>query len=198
MGNERQLDASLRLTRWLQARSAIATRHVIGHAESLSSPFHHESVKAVARPDPRRLRREGDAPLPPHARRLMDDTIRHVLTAYRTWAVVGASPDPFRDSHSHRRSCSSARACDVVRVNPNWPEAYPSLEAAAAEHEIDVVDVFRRSAEAGAHVDEAIAIGAKAVWLQLGVIDEAACERARAAGLEVVMDRCPRLELPQL
>ena len=127
----------------------------------------------------------------------MDDTIRHVLTAYRTWAVVGASPDPFRDSHSIAQLLER-RGLDVVRVNPNWPEAYPSLEAAVEDHEIDVVDVFRRSSEAGAHVDEAIAIGAKAVWLQLGVIDEAACERAREAGLEVVMDRCPRLELPRL
>ena len=127
----------------------------------------------------------------------MDDTIRHVLTAYRTWAVVGASPDPFRDSHSIAQLLER-RGLEVIRVNPNWTEAYPSLEAAAADHEIDVVDVFRRSAEAGVHVDEAIAIGAKAVWLQLGVIDEAACERARQAGLEVVMDRCPRLELPRL
>jgi predicted CoA-binding protein len=127
----------------------------------------------------------------------MDDTIRHVLTAYRTWAVVGASPDPFRDSHSIAELLER-RGLNVVRVNPNWPEAYPTLEAAAADHEIDVVDVFRRSAEAGAHVDEAIAIGAKAVWLQLGVIDEAACERARSAGLEVVMDRCPRLEIPRM
>ena len=127
----------------------------------------------------------------------MDDTIRHVLVAYRTWAVVGASPDPFRDSHSIA-ALLERRGLDVVRVNPNWPEAYPSLEAAAAEHAIDVVDVFRRSDQAGAHVDEAIAIGAKAVWLQLGVIDEAAAERARAAGLHVVMDRCPKIELPRL
>ena len=127
----------------------------------------------------------------------MDDTIRHVLTAYRTWAVVGCSPEPFRDSHDIARLLERAGK-DVVRVNPNWDEAYPSLDAAAADHEIEVVDVFRRSHEAGRHVDEAIAIGAKAVWLQLGVIDHDAAERGRAAGLHVVMDRCPKLELPQL
>ncbi|HEX2084672.1 MAG TPA: CoA-binding protein, partial [Solirubrobacteraceae bacterium] len=112
----------------------------------------------------------------------MDDTIRHVLTAYRTWAVVGCSPDPLRDSHDIA-NLLERRGYEVVRVNPRWDEAYPSLEAAAADHDIEVVDVFRRSDQAGAHVDEAIAIGAKAVWLQLGVIDHAAAGRARAAGL---------------
>ena len=125
------------------------------------------------------------------------ETIRHVLTAYRTWAVVGCSPDPLRDSHSIAALLES-RGYDVVRVNPAWDEAYPSLEAAAADHDVEVVDVFRRSDQAGAHVDEAIAIGAKAVWLQLGVIDEDAAQRAREAGLEVVMNRCPKIELPQL
>ena len=127
----------------------------------------------------------------------MDPTIRHVLTAYRTWAVVGASPDPLRDSHDIAKLLER-RGYDVVRVNPRWDEAYPTLAAAAADHDVEVVDVFRRSDQAGAHVDEAIAIGAKAVWLQLGVIDHAAAERAREAGLHVVMDRCPRMELPRL
>ena len=73
-----------------------------------------------------------------------------------------------------------------------------SLEELGAETSIDVVDIFRRADAAGAHVDEAIAIGARAVWMQLGVIDNAAAHRARAAGLEVVMDRCPAIEVRRL
>ena len=127
----------------------------------------------------------------------MNETIRHVLTAYRTWAVVGASPDPLRDSHQIADLLERS-GYDVVRVNPQWDEAYPSLEAAAADRPIDVVDVFRRSEQAGVHVDEAVAIGAKAVWLQLGVFADEACERARAAGLDVVVNACPRIELPRI
>jgi uncharacterized protein len=120
----------------------------------------------------------------------------------RTWAVVGLSPDPRRDSHRiaallHRRGHR------VVPVNPHVAEvlgerAYPSLSDVPAAAELEVVDVFRRSSLAGAHVDEAVARGARAVWLQLGVVDEAAAARDRAAGLAVVMDRCPAIELARL
>ena len=89
----------------------------------------------------------------------------------------------------------------MIPVNPEAGDTllgercFPSLPAGAG---IEVVDLFRRSSAVGAHVDEAIAIGAKAVWMQPGVIDHAAAERARAAGLRVVMDRCPAIELPRL
>jgi predicted CoA-binding protein len=124
----------------------------------------------------------------------VEDAIRSVL-AMRTWAVVGASPEPFRDSNRIAAMLES-RGYRVIRVNPNWDEAVPSLEQVGEP--IDVVDIFRRSDQAGAHVDEAIDLGARAVWMQLGVVDEAAASRARAAGLEVVMDRCPAIELPRL
>ena len=132
----------------------------------------------------------------------MDDTIRHVLTEYRTWAVVGCSPDPFRDSH-RIAALLQRRGNRIAPINPNCDEvlgerSYASLHDVPPETGIEVVDVFRRADQAGAHVDEAIAIGAKAVWLQLGVIDEAAAQRARDAGLHVVMDRCPAIELPRL
>ena len=133
----------------------------------------------------------------------MDAVIRRVLTTTRTWAVVGCSPDPRRDSNRIARLLLD-RGYDVIPVNPSAPgevlgrRCYPSLADVPADAAIDVVDVFRRPGAAGAHVDEAIALGVRAVWLQLGVIDEAAAARARAAGLDVVMDRCPAIELPRL
>lgn len=133
--------------------------------------------------------------------------IERVLRGSRTWAVVGCSSNPSRPSHDVSRTLMRY-GYDVIPVNPaesavHGLRAYPDLAAAAAAAEargrqIEVVDVFRRSELAGAHVDEAIAIGARAVWLQLGVIDEAAARRALDAGLLVVMDRCPAIELPRL
>ena len=130
----------------------------------------------------------------------MDEDIRFALEQTQTWAVVGCSPDPYRDSNRIAALLQS-RGFRVIPVNPNADEILGERCVASVhdiEEPVDVVDVFRRSSEAGAHVDEAIAIGAKAVWLQLGVIDPAAAERARAAGLRVVMDRCPAIELPRL
>jgi predicted CoA-binding protein len=129
----------------------------------------------------------------------MDDTIQRVL-GLETWAVVGCSPDPWRDSH-RIAALLVERGYDVIPVNPGVEEVlgrecFPSVHAIGRP--VDVVDVFRRADQAGRHVDEAIAIGARAVWLQLGVIDHAAAERARSAGLDVVMDRCPAIELPRL
>jgi predicted CoA-binding protein len=130
------------------------------------------------------------------------ETIRELLTDTHTWAVVGCSPDPRRDSHRIARLLQS-RGFRVIPVNPAATEilgqrCYPNLAAVPDAETVEVVDVFRRSEHAGAHVDEAIAIGARAVWLQLGVIDEAAAQRAADAGLQVVMNRCPAIELPRL
>jgi uncharacterized protein len=131
-----------------------------------------------------------------------DEVVREVLTTTRTWAVVGCSPSPARDSNRIARLLK-AHGYTVVPVNPNVREidgepCHPTLAGIPASAGVEVVDVFRRADQAGAHVDEAIAIGARAVWMQLGVVDEAAAGRARDAGLLVVMDRCPAIELPRL
>ena len=131
---------------------------------------------------------------------MTDDDIRHVLTTYQTWAVVGCSPSPFRDSH-RIAALLQAHGYKVIPVNPEVSgeiHGEPVLPRLQSGLGIEVVDLFRRSSAVSAHVDEAIAIGAKAVWMQLGVIDHAAAERARAAGLHVVMNRCPAIELPRL
>lgn len=130
----------------------------------------------------------------------MDDAVDWCLSQPRTWAVVGCSPSPYRDSHGIA-ALLMAEGHTVVPVNPEADEVlgqrcYPSLYDVPVP--VDVVDLFRRSEAAGRHVDEAIEVGARAVWLQLGVIDHSAAERAAAAGLHVVMDRCPRIELPRM
>ncbi len=130
-----------------------------------------------------------------------DTTIRDLLLATRRIAVVGASDRPDRPSHGVF-GFLLARGYDATPVNPVLAgKAILGREVAAtlaAAGPLDMVDIFRRSAEAGAVVDEAIALGAKSVWLQLGVVDEAAAARARAAGLVVVMDRCPAIEWRRL
>ncbi|QEC49236.1 CoA-binding protein [Baekduia soli] len=132
----------------------------------------------------------------------MDDAVRTLLTTTRTWAVVGCSPDPSRDSH-RIAALLQARGMRIIPVNPAattilGERAYPTLSDVPEHERVEVVDIFRRSSAAGAHVDEAIAAGVRGVWLQLGVIDHAAAQRARTAGLHVVMDRCPAIELPRL
>ncbi len=128
----------------------------------------------------------------------MDDVPRHILESYHTWAVVGCSPDPARPSHRVAKRLQGW-GYRVVPINPHATEvlgeqAYPDLAAVPAGIDVEVVDIFRRSRYAGGHVDEAMAAGARAVWMQLGVVDEDAAARARAAGLHVVMDRCPAIE----
>ena len=129
-----------------------------------------------------------------------------ILTEFKVWAVVGASPDPTRPSHGVTRSLMRF-GFEVIPIYPRETtihglDTVADLRSAAAQRPpdspIEVVDIFRASHRAGAHVDEAIEIGASAVWLQLGVWDEAAAERADAAGLLVVMDRCPAIDYPRL
>ena len=120
------------------------------------------------------------------------ETIRRILEECRTIAVVGLSSDPSRPSHGVS-GYMRRQGYKVIAVNPNETEvfgekAYPDLFAVPGK--LDLVDVFRRSDEAGTAVDQAIAIGAKGVWLQEGVIDRNAAQRALDAGLLVVMDRC--------
>ncbi|REK91440.1 CoA-binding protein [Streptomyces inhibens] len=128
-------------------------------------------------------------------------TIRRILTELGdTWAVVGLSNNEQRAAHG---------VADVLqrygkRIVPVHPKAetvhgepgYPSLDA--IPFPVDVVDVFVNSELAGGIADEAVSLGARAVWFQLGVVDEAAWDRVRDSGLDMVMDRCPAIEIPRL
>ena len=127
-------------------------------------------------------------------------TAKKILESYETFAIVGCSADPGRPSNSVAHFLMR-QGYNVVPVNPTeqqcfGKDCYPDLTS--IPFHIDVVDIFRRSEFVAPHVDEAIAIGANAVWMQLGVIDRSAAEKAAAAGLDVVMDRCPAIDHPRM
>ncbi|PKV84456.1 CoA-binding protein [Streptomyces sp. TLI_146] len=129
------------------------------------------------------------------------DTIRRILTETGdTWAVVGLSSNERRAAYGVA-AVLQRYGKRIVPVHPkaetvHGEQGYPSLDA--IPFKVDVVDVFVNSELAGDVADQAVAAGAEAVWFQLGVIDDAAYERTRAAGLDMVMDRCPAIEIPRL
>ena len=123
------------------------------------------------------------------------ETVERVLR-HGTWAVVGLTANQLRPAYGVARFLQQ-HGKRIVPVNPageavHGEPGYRSL--ADIPFPVDVVDVFRRSSLAGQHVDEAVAVGAQAVWLQLEVVDDEAGDRAEAAGLDVIMDRCPAIE----
>jgi predicted CoA-binding protein len=130
-----------------------------------------------------------------------DDTIRAILTDTRRIAVVGASDKPWRPSHGVFGFLVE-QGYDATPVNPLLAGRvihHRTVVAGLGEAvPLDMVDIFRASANAGVAVDEAIRLGARTVWMQLGVVDMVAAERARAAGIVVVMDRCPVIEVRRL
>jgi len=130
-----------------------------------------------------------------------DDELRRILTETKRIALVGASNKPERPSH-HVMEYLLEHGFDVTPVNPCLAgqeilgrKVVASVAEAAP---LDMVELFRRSEDVGPPVDEAIRLGARTIWMQLGVINEAAAAKARAAGLAVVMDRCPAIDMPRL
>ena len=128
------------------------------------------------------------------------DDIRFMLLECDTWAVVGLSGDPSRTAY-RIAAYLQGHGKRIVPVHPDAPtvlgeQGYATL--ADIPFPVDVVDVFRRSEAAGEFADQAVAVGAKAVWFQLGVIDVDAYERTVAAGVRMVMDTCPAIEWPRL
>ncbi len=135
-----------------------------------------------------------------------DALLRKILSETKVIALVGASDKPHRDSNGVMRFLQS-RGYRVIPVNPilagrelNGELVYADLKSIPQDKtgRIDMVDIFRNSADAAAPTLEAVEIGAKFVWMQLGVVNEDAARKARAAGLEVVMDHCPAIEYPRL
>jgi len=131
-----------------------------------------------------------------------DAEIKALLEETRTIALIGASDRPSRPSYGVMATLQ-AHGYRVIPVNPQITGEHIHGEFVFRElsqlgDPIDLVDIFRNSAAAGEAVDQAIAVGAKAVWMQLGVVNEAAAARAEAAGLKVVMDRCPAIEITRL
>lgn len=131
-----------------------------------------------------------------------DDYLRGIFARVKTIAMVGASPRPDRPSN-HVMVFLQRKGFRVIPVNPQAIGATihgENVRASLAEiaEPIDMVDIFRRSDQVAPVVDEAIAKGAKIVWMQLGVRDDDAAARAEAAGLAVVMNRCPAIEMPRL
>jgi len=129
-----------------------------------------------------------------------DDELRHLLTDTTTWAVVGLSTNTLRPAYGVARFLQSMGK-RIVPVHPRAETVHGELgyrTLAEIPFGVDVVDVFVNSRRAGAIADEALATKAGAVWFQLGVIDEAAAQRVRDAGRQMVMDRCPAIEWPRL
>ena len=131
-----------------------------------------------------------------------DEDIAELLRTSRTIALVGASDRPDRPSYGVMKFLQG-HGYRVFPVNPQITGEHVHgefvwRELAQIGEPIDIVDIFRRPQAAGEAVDEAIAIGAKAVWMQIGVVNEDAAARAEAAGLKVVMDRCPKIDIPRL
>jgi uncharacterized protein len=132
---------------------------------------------------------------------MTDEEIRRILAQTKRIALVGASAKPERASY-HVMEFLLENGFDVTPVNPGLAGqeilGRKVVASLAETTPLDMVDLFRRAEEVEAPVDEAIRLGAKTVWMQLGVINEAAAAKARAAGLAVVMDRCPAIEMPRL
>ena len=131
-----------------------------------------------------------------------DDEIAELLNNARTIALIGASDRPSRPSYGVMKFLQD-HGYRVIPVNPQITGEhvhgeYVWRELSQIGEPIDIVDIFRRPQAAGEAVDEAIAVGAKAVWMQIGVVNEEAAARAEAAGLQVVMDRCPKIDIPRL